>query len=161
MVPPDSDRIPRAPSYAGYLSRNPQIPKGLSPAEGGLSSPLRSLLTSLNEVLQPRDRSRFGLLPVRSPLLGESRLMSSPLVTWLFRFARWASTGLCIQPADTRIAPGGFSHSGSRGSMAFCASSRTFAACRALRRRRMPRHPPCAFFCLIPCSNDLGSLNAA
>jgi hypothetical protein len=32
-----------------------------------------------------------GLLPVRSPLLGESRLMSSPPATEMFQFAGFAS----------------------------------------------------------------------
>ena len=147
--------VPRATQGAGLLGRGFRV-RG--------SHPLRPRVPSRSATPPSRSagpttpdapgRTRFGLLPVRSPLLGESRLMSSPLVTWMFRFARLASTGLCIQPADTRIAPGGFSHSGSRGSMAFCASSRTCAACRALRRRRMPRHPPCAFYSLIPNSND-------
>ena len=150
MVPPDSDRVSRAPPYSGCCQARRKIPTGLSPAEGGLSIPLRSLTSSHAAVLQPRDRSRFGLLPVRSPLLGESRLMYFPPVTWMFRFTGLASRGLCVRPRDTRIAPGGLSHSDSRGSVALCASPRIFAACRVLLRRRMPRHPPCAFSSLIP-----------
>lgn len=53
-------------------SPRPGIPTGLSPATGGLSSPLRSPSSRPTAVLQPRDRSRFGLLPFRSPLLRES-----------------------------------------------------------------------------------------
>ncbi len=34
---------------------------------------------------------RFGLFPVRSPLLGESRLFSLPLGTKMFQFPRFAS----------------------------------------------------------------------
>ena len=117
---------------------------------GGLSIPLQSQSSRHAAVLQPRDRSRFGLLPVRSPLLGESRLMSSPPVTWMFRFTGLASRRLCVRPRDARVAPRGLSHSESPESRAFCASSGIFAACRVLRRRRMPRHPPCAFLCLIP-----------
>ena len=151
MVPPASGRVSRAPPYSGYCQAHLRIPTGLSPAEGGLSIPLRSLSSRHAAVLQPQDRSRFGLLPVRSPLLGESRLMSSPPVTWMFRFTGLASRGLCVQPRDARVAPRGLSHSESPESMALCASSGIFAACRVLRRRRMPRHPPCAFLCLIPC----------
>ena len=43
-----------------------------------------------------------------------------------------------------RLPRGGFSHSGTCGSKAACASPQIFAACRALRRLRKPRHPPCA-----------------
>ena len=39
----------------------------------------------------------FGLLPVRSPLLGESLLISFPLGTEMFHFPRFASTDLWIQ----------------------------------------------------------------
>ena len=39
----------------------------------------------------------FGLFPVRSPLLGESRLLSFPRGTEMFQFPRFASRRLCIQ----------------------------------------------------------------
>ena len=42
------------------------------------------------------------------------------------------------------MTPGGFPHSGIPGSKAVCASPGLIAACRALRRLPMPRHPPCA-----------------
>ena len=150
MVPPVSGRVSRAPPYSGFRFGFLELPTGLSPAGGGLSIPLRSLRQAESAVLQPRRRRRFGLLPVRSPLLGESRLMSSPPATWMFRFAGLASSGLCVRPGDARVAPRGLSHSESRGSRALCASPRIFAACRVLLRRRMPRHPPCALSRLIP-----------
>src|SRR5690349_7143187 len=39
----------------------------------------------------------FGLFPVRSPLLGESLLLSSPPGTEMFHFPGFASRSLCIQ----------------------------------------------------------------
>lgn len=44
----------------------------------------------------------------------------------------------------------GFPHSGIPGSRAVCASPGPIAACRALRRLPMPRHPPCAHDTLRP-----------
>ena len=44
----------------------------------------------------------------------------------------------------------GFPHSGIPGSRAVCASPGPIAACRALRRLPMPRHPPCAHGTLRP-----------
>ena len=83
MVPPVSGRVSRAPPYSGYCQARRSVPKGLSPAGGGLSIPLQHLSSRHAAVLQPRDRSRFGLLPVRSPLLGESLLISVPgLLRW-------------------------------------------------------------------------------
>lgn len=54
--------------------------------------------------LQPRlvETSRFGLIPVRSPLLRESRLISSPPGTEMFHFPGFASKSLCIQLKDNR-----------------------------------------------------------
>ena len=42
------------------------------------------------------------------------------------------------------MTPVGFPHSGTPGSQDVCSSPGTIAACRALRRLPMPRHPPCA-----------------
>ena len=50
------------------------------------------------------------LLPFRSPLLWESRLISVPLVTEMFQFSRFAPAHLCIQCAVTlagRVSPFG------------------------------------------------------
>ena len=143
MVPPSSGRISRVPPYsstAGHFLR----PTGLSPALAGLSIPLRSFS-------MPRNPS--GLLPFRSPLLRESRLISFPPGTEMFQFPGFASSGLCIHLEDTRMR--GFPHSESRQSKALCASCRTFGAWPVLRRRLMPRHPPRAFLRLNPVSSDL------
>ena len=88
-----------------------------------------------------------GLLPFRSPLLWESRLISFPPGTEMFQFPGFAPSGLCIRPVGTLAR--GFPHSESLQSKALCASCRTIAAWRVLRRRQMPRHPPRAFFRII------------
>ena len=49
----------------------------------------------------------FRLLPLRSPLLGESRLLSIPRATKMFQFARLARARLWIQRAVYRVAPFG------------------------------------------------------
>ena len=50
----------------------------------------------MSPALQPRFRlvKRFGLFPVRSPLLGESQLISVPGGTEMFQFPPLASLGL-------------------------------------------------------------------
>ena len=115
-----------------------QIATGLSPAVGGLSIPLRSPY---------RMPCAAGLLPFRSPLLWESRLISFPPGTEMFQFPGFAPSGLCIRPVGTLAR--GFPHSDSRQSKALCASYRTIVAWHVLRRRQMPRHPPRAFFRII------------
>ena len=142
MVPPSSGRISRVPPYsstAGHFLR----PTGLSPAVAGLSIPLRS-------ISMPRNPS--GLLPFRSPLLRESRLISFPPGTEMFQFPGLASAGLCIHPEDTQMR--GFPHSEPPRSKTLCVSRGTFGAWPVLRRRLMPRHPPRAFLRLNPNSSD-------
>ena len=56
---------------------------------------------------------QFGLFPVRSPLLGESRLIPVPQGTEMFQFPRLPRTILWIQMAVTehhfgRVAPFGY-----------------------------------------------------
>ncbi len=85
-------------------------------------------------------RRRFGLRPVRSPLLGVSFLLSLPPGTKMFQFPGFASA----LRTDAGIAPGGLPHSDIRGSPGICPSPRLFAACHVLLRLREPRHPPCA-----------------
>ena len=52
--------------------------------------------------LQPRlpVDNRFRLVRVRSPLLSESLLISSPSGTEMFHFPEFASKDLCIQSKD-------------------------------------------------------------
>ena len=124
-------------------SRSSTSTTGLSPAKGGLSIPLRLVSYAKCPSHNPGSL-RFGLFPLRSPLLRESRLISFPPATEMFQFTGLAALRLCVQLGASWIAPGGFSHSDTQGSMAVCASPWLFAACRVLLRRRMPRHPPCA-----------------
>ena len=84
MVPPSSPRVSRALGYSRTGRTRDARPKGLSPARAPLSSGLRPGA----RVVAPAYPAspRFGLLPLRSPLLGESRLISFPPGTWMFRF---------------------------------------------------------------------------
>ena len=90
------------------MPRSTQVPApSLSPSNTGLSPSVVELSSSLllttheseTPALQPRlnEFSRFGLIPVRSPLLGESRLISLPAGTEMFHFPALARTNLCIQ----------------------------------------------------------------
>ena len=84
---------------------------------------------------------RFGLLPGRSPLLGESLLFSSPGGTKMFQFPPFASV-FNIRIITLQVI--GLSHSEISGSMDICSYPKLIAACHVLHRLREPRHPPCA-----------------
>ena len=90
------------------------------------------------------ERHRFRLVPVRSPLLGESLLLSSPPGTEMFQFSGFASR----KTGYPNLRWGGLPHSDTRGSMGMCPSPRIFAACHVLHRLWEPRHPPCALIYL-------------
>ena len=79
MVDPDSHRISRVLWYSGTLSRVRSVSlTGLSPSLIGLSRPIQLLnrTVALLRALQPHKTEVlwFGLYPVRSPLLGVSRI---------------------------------------------------------------------------------------
>ena len=75
--------------------------------------------TARKNVLQPRTcngwplaHARFRLIPFRSQLLGESRLIYFPRGTEMFHFPRLSPPGLCVQPGVTphyrrRVSPFG------------------------------------------------------
>ena len=81
------------------------------------------------------------LLPFRSPLLRESRLISVPLVTEMFKFSRFAPVTLCIQVTVTSKRPG-FPIRKSADQRPFAGSPQLIAGCHVLRRLSLPRHPP-------------------
>ena len=134
MVDPSSDRVSRAPPYSysrfedfgfrlrGCHALRPDFPVG-SAALVFLTLP-------------------GGLLPFRSPLLRESRLISFPgLLRW-FTSPSVAPPPYFIQVRGAGITPGGLPHSDIRGSQDMCSSPRLFAACRVLHRLSAPGHPP-------------------
>ena len=88
--------------------------------------------------------TRFGLFPVRSPLLGESLLFSLPQGTKMFQFPAFASL-LTVKIAALQAA--GLSHSEIPGSRVICTYPGLIAAYHVLHRLREPRHPPDALTC--------------
>jgi hypothetical protein len=79
--------------------------------------------TSRTHALQPRarnvcplTRTRFRLIPFRSPLLGESRLIYFPRGTEMFQFPRLPPHTYVFSMRYRRITSGGFPHSEIRGS---------------------------------------------
>ena len=72
------------------------------------SEPPLGLQSSEDRSHNPINRSQwFRLVPFRSPLLGESLLLSLPRVTKMFQFARFARITLYIQVTVFRVAPFG------------------------------------------------------
>ena len=95
-------------------------------------------------------RPWFGLFPVRSPLLRESRLISSRRATEMFQFTRCPPSLSCFKR-------GGLQTSLWRGCpirnlrvlSLHAAPPERFAGLRVLLRPQAPRHPPRTQFCLF------------
>ncbi len=88
---------------------------------------------------------RFRLFPFRSPLLGESRLLSFPPATKMIQFAGFPPRGLCVQPrGDAPLRAPGFPIRASPGQRLLAPRRGTIVACHALHRPPAPRHPPWA-----------------
>ena len=81
------------------------------------------------------------LIPFRSPLLWESRLISVPPVTEMFQFSGFAPMTLCIQVTVTSKRPG-FPIRKSADQRPFAGSPQLIAGCHVLHRLSLPRHPP-------------------
>src|SRR5574344_637038 len=142
MVPADSPRIPRVRGYSGCCWAS------IGFAHGGVTLYAAYFhLPVLASVLPYRSpptpagpkTSRFGLFPVRSPLLRESLLFSLPAATKMFQFAAFAH-----YESVTDLQSAGLPHSEISGSRVICTSPELFAAYRVLLRLREPRHPPVA-----------------
>ena len=109
-----------------------------------------------------RRHERFGLIPVRSPLLRESRLLSIPGVTEMFHFAPFASEpynppcGGASDTDDAAFAASGCPIRKSRDLSLFGGSSGLIAAYHVLHRLLAPRHPPYTLVSLTLDSAVLG-----
>ena len=168
MVLPDSHRAPRTPCYSGARSaRSPgfsvrgchalwppvrrvvplslrflALRRSLSPPGAESHDPSCATPTGLT-------RTRFRLFPLRSPLLGESLLLSLPPGTEMVHFPGLAHCHLWIQWRVTADHAVGFPHWEIDGSRDVCSSPSLIAAYHVLHRLHAPRHPPCAL-CSLP-----------
>ena len=156
MVLPDSHRVSRVPWYLGNgresqppfayrtvtLYRRPFQAVQLDSRFVTLRPPREEALSAPTTPTTQRSRaltcSRFRLFPVRSPLLGESRLLSFPEGTKMVHFPSLAPPLLWIQRGVTRNYPGWVSPF---GNPRIKACLRLPEAYRSLLR---PSSPPCA-----------------
>ena len=114
-----------------------------------------SLLVS-KEISGPATRRRqrltaigplaFGLIPVRSPLLRESLLLSFPGGSKMFQFPPSRLLTLCIQIRIPEVCSGGFPHWEIPGSKPAYGSPGLIAVNHVLHRLLVPRHPPYTLF---------------
>ena len=124
MVHPNSRRVSRVPRYLGNRpgGQTPFVYRAVTfcgrrfhavQLDAGFVTPW-ALRSAPRPLPRPRHCStyglptqrRFGLFPVRSPLLGESLLLSVPGVTEMVHFTPFASPRLCVQRGIAGHYPG-------------------------------------------------------
>ena len=87
-------------------------------------------------------RLRFGLLPVRSPLLGESWLLSFPAGTKMFQFPAFASASSGCRNRFRRVAP--FGHPRVYGYLPLAAAFRSLSRPSSPPRAKASSMRPCS-----------------
>jgi hypothetical protein len=108
----------------------------------------------------PVAQDGFGLLPFRSPLLRESRLISLPPGTEMFQFPRCPSSGLYIQPAmrtipRSRVAPFGIRRLIARLQLPVDVSPLSASFFGSWPLRHPPNTPPCL---AVPFPSSISTL---
>jgi hypothetical protein len=93
-----------------------RLPHDFVTLAGGDSRRTRALQPLVRNAY-PLARTKFGLFPFRSPLLGESLLISFPRGTEMFQFPRLPPHGYVFTMRYRRITSGGFPHSEIHGSL--------------------------------------------
>ena len=153
MVPPASRRIPRVLRYSGSRLYFVLSSTGLLPSLEPLSFGLRLELFRLHDPATPIDRS-LSVWPLTISLA------ATKVIEFSFSSSGYLDVSvhrvpfrtLWIGVRMTGVLPAGFPHSDICGSKIICISPQLFAAYHVFLRLLVPRHPPCALFCLIICN---------
>jgi hypothetical protein len=109
VVHPDSNRVPRVRSYSGYSLESYQFlirdfhPLRLDFPDHSDTNMIFKLL--IESPTTPHPKMWFGLFQFRSPLLSESRLISSPWGTKMVQFPQYRFNILYIQISMTKYYP--------------------------------------------------------
>ena len=146
MVPPASHKLTGVRGTQDASQVPAPAPTGLSPSLAACSNAFGSARVPCCWSYNPcpsRKTTRFGLVPPRSPLLRESRLISLRRATEMFQFAH-------CPPACLFSSAGGIQTSlwmGCpirilRAPRSHAAPPERFAGLRVLHRPSAPRHPP-------------------
>ena len=149
MVPAHSIKVSRVSMYSGYRHVNFPFAYGAFTLSGRLSQNLSARIVESFMRSEPRN-ARISVWPLSISLAATLKIDVS------FSSSGYLDVSvhqvpfhtLCIHVWMTGY-PAGFPHSDIRGSQPICGSPWLFAAYHVFHRLLVPRHPPCALFCLI------------
>ena len=150
MVPAHSIKVSRVSMYSGYRSVSSSFAYGAFTLSGRLSQNLSARITESIMRSEPR-RARTTVWPLSISLAATLEIDVSFSSSGYLDVSvhRVPSAWLCIHHTVTGVCPAGFPHSEIAGSQDICSSPTLIAAYHVFLRLLVPRHPPCALFCLI------------
>ena len=150
MVPAHSIKVSRVSMYSGYRSASFPFAYGAFTLSGRLSQNLSARI--VESIMRSEPRS------ARTPVWPLSISLAATLEIDKFSFSSSPYLDVSVQavPLHTlwigvwmhEVCSCGFPHSDICGSVDICSSPQLFAAYHVFHRLLVPRHPPCALFCL-------------
>ena len=150
MVPAHSIKVSRVSMYSGYRPADFPFAYGAFTLSGRLSQNLSARIVESIMRSEPRN--------ARTPVWPLSISLAATLEIEKFSFSSSPYLDVSVQavPLHTlwigvwmhEVCSCGFPHSDICGSMDICSSPQLFAAYHVFHRLLVPRHPPCALFCL-------------
>ena len=150
MVPAHSIKVSRVSMYSGYRSAGFPFAYGAFTLSGRLSQNLSARIIESIMRSEPRN--------ARTPVWPLSISLAATLEIDKFSFSSSPYLDVSVQavPLHTlwigvwmhEVCSCGFPHSDICGSVDICSSPQLFAAYHVFHRLLVPRHPPCALFCL-------------
>ena len=149
MVPACSVKVPRVSTYSGYRHVNSSFAYGAFTLSGRLSQNRSAKLVESIMRSEPRN-ARTPVWPLSLSLAATHKIDVSFSSSGYLDVSvhRVPFHTLWIGVWMTGVLPAGFPHSDICGSMDICSSPQLFAAYHVFLRLLVPRHPPCALFCL-------------
>ena len=150
MVPARSIKVSRVSMYSGYRHVNFPFAYGAFTLSGRLSQNLSARIIESIMRSEPRN-ARTPVWPLSISLAATLEIDVSFSSSGYLDVSvhRVPFHTLWIGVWMTGVLPAGFPHSDICGSKIICISPQLFAAYHVFLRLLVPRHPPCALFCLI------------
>ena len=150
MVPALSIKVPRVSMYSGSRSVNSPFAYGAFTLSGRLSQNLSARFIESRMWSEPRN-ARISVCPLSRSLAATYEIdfsfSSSPYLDVSVQAVPLHTLWIHVWMHTVFVC--GFPHSDIHGSKVICTSPWLFAAYHVFLRLLVPRHPPCALFCLI------------
>ena len=149
MVPACSIKVSRVSMYSGFRHVSLSFAYGAFTLSGRLSQNLSARLSESFMRSEPRSACT-AVWPLSLSLAATHEIDVSFSSSGYLDVSvhRVPFHTLWIGVWMTGVFPAGFPHSDICGSMDICSSPQLFAAYHVFLRLLVPRHPPCALFCL-------------